>query len=193
MLKGKYYNKNMKKQSKITKFVYFGAICGLVIGFGVLILEKAQLTNLYTKPVNAAQANVRPVNDVQYTPASPTENDTVNEEKSNGSLDQTPTPPAAGSPIGVTLTAAGQDVSGGPVVVKVLLTDVTSGTCDITLKQGDTLKTYSASIINAGTYYTCDGFEIPLNDLATGTWQLTATVTSADRSGTATQSVEVKS
>lgn len=183
----------MKKQSKITKFVYIGAIFGLIIGFGVLILEKAQVTNLYTKPLGTAAADMRPVNDVQYTPASPTDNDQINEEKANGTLGQTPTPSAEGSPISVTLTAAGQDASGGPVIVKVLLTDVTSGTCDITLNQGNISKKYSASVINAGTYYTCDGFEVPLGELATGTWQLTATVTSTDRSGTVTQAVEVKS
>jgi hypothetical protein len=39
----------MKKQSKIVKFIYYGAILALVFIFGLFILEKSQVTNFYKK------------------------------------------------------------------------------------------------------------------------------------------------
>jgi hypothetical protein len=182
----------MKKQSNSIRFIYFGAIVALAIVFGIFVLEKAQVTNFYSKPVVASEvATVRPVNSVEYTPADPTDNDEINQKKADGTLGASNSTPA-GAPINVVLTAAGQDSAGGPVVVKVLLTDVTSGTCDMTLTQNEVTKSYSASVINAGNYYTCDGFEIPFEDLTVGTWNLTVTVTSTERTGSATQIVEVK-
>ena len=181
----------MQKQSRSIQFVYFGAIGALVIVFGGLLLEKSQITNFYSKPITTSTATIRPVNSVEYTPADPTDNDEINQKKADGTLDSANST-AAGGPINVTITAATQDVAGGPVIIKLLLNDVTSGTCDITLKQNETTKFYSASVISAGNYYTCDGFEIPLEDLATGSWNMTATVTSTDRTGSANQNIEVK-
>lgn len=182
----------MKKQSNVVKSVYFGAIIALIIVFGIFVLEKAQVTNFYTKPVAASDVTtVRPVNSVEYTPADPTDNDEINQKKANGTLDTISATPL-GAPINVTLTAAGQDTIGGPVVIKILLTDVTSGRCDVTLTQNNITKSYSASVISAGNYYTCDGFEIPFDDLNVGTWGLIATVSSTDRTGSASQTVEVK-
>lgn len=182
----------MKKQTKLGKFIYLGATAALLFTFGLFVMEKTQVINLYNKPAdNNKAAPARPVNDVQYTPADPTDNDEINQKKGDGTIDSQ-NQVASGSPINVVLTAAGQDVVGGPVVIKVLLTDTTSGTCDIALTQNDIKKSYSSSVINAGNYYTCDGFEIPLDELGVGKWDLNATVTSTDRSGSASQTLEVK-
>ncbi len=182
----------MKKQSNTIRFIYFGAIVALVTVFSIFVLEKAQITNFYSKPVAASEvATARPVNSVEYTPADSTDNDEINQKKADGTLGASnPTP--TGAPINVALTAAGQDAAGGPFVVKALLTDVTSGTCDVTLSKNNIVKSYSASVISAGNYYTCDGFEIPFDDLTVGTWNLTVTVSSTDRTGSANQTVEVK-
>jgi hypothetical protein len=183
----------MKKQTKIGKIIYFGAVAALLFAFGLFVLEKTQVINFYNKPVENTQATpARPVNDVQYTPADPTDNDTTNQQKQDNTLDQVPPPPASGSPINVVLTAAGQDNIDGPVVIRVLLTDVTTGTCTISLTNGTTSKEYVKNVVNAGTYYNCEALDIPINDLSPGNWNLVVTVTSADRSGTAQQTVEVK-
>lgn len=181
----------MKKQSNLARFIYFGAIVALVLVFGTVILEKTRITNFYNKPVVASETAVRPANSIEYTPADPTDNDEINQKKADGTLGASNSAPA-GAPINVVLTAAGQDAAGGPVVIKALLTDVTSGTCDVTLTQNEVTKSYSASVISAGNYYTCDGFEIPLEDLSVGSWNLVATITSAERTGTASQKVEVQ-
>lgn len=182
----------MEKSSNIMRFLYFGAIVALLVVFSLFILEKAQVTNFYSKPLKTlGSPTIRPVNTVEYAPADSTDNDEINQKKADGTLGASnPTP--TGAPINVALTAAGQDAAGGPFVVKALLTDVASGTCDVTLSINNIVKSYSASVISAGNYYTCDGFEIPFDDLTVGTWNLTVTVSSTDRTGSANQTVEVK-
>jgi hypothetical protein len=181
----------MNKQSNTVKFIYFGATLTLIFSFSCFVLEKTRVTNFYSKPSVTQDTSIRPVNVVEYTVADPTDNDEINQKKADGTLGASNSAPA-GEPINVVLTAAGQDTAGGPVIVKVLLTDVTSGNCDITLNQNEVTKSYSTSVISAGNYYTCDGFEIPLEDISVGSWNLTATVTSAERTGTTTQKVEVQ-
>ena len=183
----------MNKQYKKTfHLFYYISVAVLIVGFGLLFLEKAQITNFYTKPNKQNVSTVRPVNDVQYTPADPTDNDETNQKKQDGTLDQNPAPAPPGSPINVVLAAAGQDNVGGPVVVRVLLTDVTTGTCTISLTNGATSKEYVKNVVNAGTYYNCEALDIPIGELTPGSWNLAVTVTSAERSGTAQQTVEVK-
>lgn len=182
-----------KKSFSPVKIVYLASIALLTFVFIAFVIEKSQLTDFYNKPINQPQAsNTRAINDIQYTPADPTDNDTTNQQKADGTLDQIAQPSTSGSPISVILTAAGQDVVGGPVVVKVLLTDVNNGTCDVQMSKDGNIKNYSASVTNAGTYYTCDGFEVPFEDLELGSWKIKVTVTSNDRSGTAEQTIEVK-
>lgn len=184
----------MKKQSNAVKFVYFGAIAALLTVFGAFVLEKSQVTNFYSKPtpVTIPTLGARPVNSIEYTPADPTDNEELNQKKNDGTLDNVNNPPQ-GAPINIVVTAAGQDSQGGPVVIKLLLTDVTSGVCDIKLTKNEISKSYSAPVINAGNYYACDGFEIPLADLSVGMWDMTATVTSANnRLGKINQTLEVK-
>lgn len=182
----------MKNNISNGQLFYIACILVLVAGFILLIAEKLQITNYYTKPIAAVDVAPRPVNDVRYTPADPTDNDVINQKKQDGTIDQNPAPASTGAPINVVLTAAGQDNVGGPVVVRVLLTDVTTGTCAISLTNGATKKEYVKNVVNAGTYYNCEALDIPITDLSAGNWNLAVTVTSADRSGTAQQTVEVK-
>ncbi|MCB9817854.1 hypothetical protein H6795_05045 [Candidatus Nomurabacteria bacterium] len=180
------------KNSKIFKIIYISAIIALAVIFILVVLEKLQITNFYTKPIATVVVAPRPVNDVQYTPANPTDSDETNQKKLDGTIDQNKAPASTGAPINVVLTAAGQDNIGGPVVVRVLLTDVTTGTCTISLTNGSSSKEYVKNVVNAGTYYNCEALDIPIGELTPGSWNLAVTVTSVDRSGTAQQTIEVK-
>ncbi len=182
----------MSKKSTLSKAIYISAIIALAASFLFVVLEKSQVTNFYTKPVISTQNDTRPVNDVQYTPADPTDNDQINQEKQDGTIAIDPDTPEPTSPINVVLTAANQDTAGGPVVIRVLLTDVSSGSCDIKLQQDSTIKEFTKNVVNAGTYYNCEALDVPVGDLSAGTWALTVTVASGDRSGSASQDVEVR-
>lgn len=180
---------------KIGKLIYIGAIVILSLVFIALLLEKSQVSDFYQKPVsNVSQVDQKEVNVVDYSPADPTDNNDINSKKNSGEIDQSTsqTPPQSGEPINVVLTAATQDTPGGPVVVRVLLTDVSSGSCLIKISKLDESKEYSRNVVNAGTYYNCEGLDIPLSDISAGQWDLSVKVTSGDRTGVATQIVEVK-
>jgi hypothetical protein len=183
----------MKKQSNITKYLYFGAITLLVMAFGILVLEKSQLINFYNKPLNTIESNTaRPVNDIQYAPADPTDNDSINSQKETGSLGNENNPTSeSNTPISIILTAFGQDDVGGPLVIRALLNDVKDGTCTLALSKEGAIKSYTANVVNTGTYYSCEGFDIPVSDLGPGTWEISLTVNSGNRTGIAKQTTEV--
>lgn len=184
------------KNNKVSigKIIYVSAALALAVFFVLFVLEKTQVTNFYSKPVsNEVIYEENPVNKIDYSPADPTENDEINNKKESGELtndnvDQT----QPGEPIDVVLTAAGQDNVGGPVVVRVLLTDVNNGTCSIKISKDDVVKQFNRQVVNAGTYYNCEALDIPVSELSQGQWNLDVSVVSGDRSGTATASVEVK-
>ena len=72
----------MTKSNKFTKLAFFSASFILVTGFIVFGLEKANVINLYSKPVTAtANSAPKPVNTVSYTPATTTEQDEANKIK----------------------------------------------------------------------------------------------------------------
>lgn len=182
----------MKKQSSNGKILYFSAIAVLFIVFGLFVLEKSHVINFYTKDTPAETEEVQPINTIDYSPASPTDNEDIDKQKEDGSLgNDSMQQPNNSAPINVVLTAAGQDQVGGPVVVKALLTDVTNGTCALTLTKDGIAKNYSAAVINTGTYYSCEGFNVPVGDLSSGTWMVNLSVTSGSRTGMAEQSTEV--
>jgi hypothetical protein len=183
----------MKKQSNNGKIIYFSAISVLVVVFGLFVLEKSHVTNFYTKASPSEAEQVQPVNTIDYSPATPTDNEGINKQKEDGTLgSDTTQQPNNSAPINVVLTAAGQDQVGGPVVVKALLTDVKNGSCALMLTKDDVIKNYSAAVVNTGTYYSCDGFAVPVADLSAGTWVVNLSVTSGSRTGIAEQSTEVR-
>lgn len=179
-----------KKKNKIGYLLYGAAISVLIGGFVIFALEKQQVTDFYDKPTYIT-TEARPVNDILYTPATPADNDSINEQKVSGATEEPPTTPEPGAPISIVLTAAGQDSPGGPVVVKVLLTDTQTGTCTISLTKNDVAKVYTGAVTNAGTYYNCDTADIPLSDLSAGTWELTVAIDGNGRTGSVKRTVEV--
>ena len=181
----------MNKQIKFGDLLYAVAALSLAGVFVFFILEKTQITNLYSKRLPNPIADVRHVNDISYTPADPQDNAETNQNKSEDKFGNSPVAPEPGAPVQVVLTAATQDEPGGPVVVRVLLTDVTTGTCTISLTKGVTKKEYVKNIVNAGTYYNCEALDIPISDLSAGDWNLEVKVTSGDRTGVVNQVVKV--
>lgn len=180
----------MKKQSKTGKYVYFTAIALLVLVFGLFVLEKSQVTNFYNKPVAIVSTDPVLTDVIDYSPAAPTDNVDIDNQKVDEQKDAT-TEPDSTSPINVVLTAAGQDEVGGPVVIRALVTNVKGGTCTLLLTKDNVTKNYSANIINTGTYYSCEGFDIPINELSVGTWKIDLTVNYDGKTSKVEQTTEV--
>jgi hypothetical protein len=173
------------------KIVSISLIIVLVALFAILFVEKIGVTNFYTKPSSNTPV-VRPVNDVKYVPATSTEQEEgekIKEEAKN----QINQPASNASSISVSLTAANQDVTGGPLIVQAIISGATNGTCKLTTAQNNSNKTYTANVVNLGTYYGCDGFSVPFSDLNPGSVTTLLEVTNSQGGyGKAQQQAEVK-
>ncbi len=93
----------------------------------------------------------------------------------------------ATSPIPVSITRA----DGSPLQVGVIINEIlSSGTCTLKLsKSGSDDITQTVDIFNGPSYTTCRGFSV--ENVTSGTWKLTITINSGDRSGGASQEVTV--
>jgi len=181
----------MPNSNKITKIALLSASFILVAGFIVFGLEKANVINLYSKPADtlAVNSSPKPVNTINYEPVT-------NDEQNEGDnikqqlIDQSNKPQTQPSKIDISLSAASQDISGGPLIVRSLV-NVTTGNCKLVLTKDSTKKEYSANIENTGTYNSCKGFDVPVSDLSSGKWQLKLTASSGQAYGEVSQEVEI--
>lgn len=179
--------------SPILKRIFvIAVIVVLGLGFAFVLLEKTKVTDFYKKPISPTNtaSDVRPVNTVVYTPATTTETDEGERIKAaaQASLSATPTP--TGDKIDVSLSAAGQDSKGGPVVIRAIL-GTTGGQCKLTLAGANKTQDLTANVINLGTYYGCEGFDVPITDFPAGIYKATLTVTNGTATGSASQQLEV--
>ena len=91
------------------------------------------------------------------------------------SLDN-PTNPDA-STITVTLTASNVDTANSVLQIRTLISSVVSqGTCKLTLTKGSAIVTRTAAVQAGPSNATCQGFDIPLSELANGTWAIKVSV-----------------
>lgn len=177
----------------IYKRIFFIAvIVSLSLSFAFVVLEKTKVTDFYKKPASTGTTanDARTVNTVEYTPATTTETDEGERIKATAQAGLSATPTPAGSKIEVSLSAAGQDVKGGPVVVRAII-GTTGGQCKLTLAGTNKTQVFTASVINLGTYYGCEGFDVPITDFSVGTYKATLVVTNGASTGSASQQIEV--
>ena len=180
----------MKNQKNtIGKTIYILTALGLLLAFVVFALEKQQIINLYQRPV--AQEPVRPVNDVSYTPPTPQEEEQAKDIKKQLLEQNQNVQPIPAGTINVSLSAATQDIAGGPLEVRAIIDGATTGNCTLNLSQNGNVKTFTANVVNLGTYYSCEGFSVPLSSLGAGNWQLELLVANESAKGSVTQEVTI--
>ena len=66
-----------------------------------------------------------------------------------------------------------------------------SGTCDLTLSNGQKTVTRSSGIVQNPSSSSCEGFNIPTSELGSGTWNIEIKLTGEDKTGTLTDSVTI--
>lgn len=180
----------MPRNRLLAKISFATASLFLIVFFAVVVLEKNNVTQFFTKYQSLTQSSQPlPANTVSYSPASSTEQQEGDDLKQQ--LINESNKPANSQNITVNFSAANQDVAGGQVIVKALINGATSGTCKLVMSKDGTEKTYTTSVTNLGTYYGCDGFSIPASDLSAGSWKALLTITSGSSSGSTEQQIEV--
>lgn len=189
--------KSMPKQSNdhtnsLSRLVFWSATFILVASFTILVLEKTRVTNFYTKPTLGSNLSdgIKPLNTVDLSPATDSETQEGERIKSEAAERQS-SQTSNNTKIDVSLSAAGQDTKGGPVVVRAIISGTNVGICKLTISNSSLSKEYSADITNMGTYYGCKGFDLPITEIPVGKYNVTLTVSSDNLSSSVSQTIEV--
>jgi len=141
-------------------------------------VKKASLTS--------PPSGIRPNNSIDYSPASPADNNVNNSRKGSGStastLDSYQSPPNTGS-FYVTVTRANVDSAAQKLQVATLINGAASGTCTLNVHQaGQQTVTQIEAITLQVNNYVCPVFNVPLSDFSNrGDWNISVTVTSAGK------------
>lgn len=146
--------------------------------------------------------SVAKVNDVNYSNPTKEQSDAGKQIEQNNSSDdpnqvgsdRAPQPSSADgnkANTPVTITASGQN--GNIVQIRTLISAITNtGTCTLTLtKQGQTI-TKTSAVQSMPSSATCQGFDVPVNELNPGIWQIAITFNNDTMTGTANGSVSVQ-
>lgn len=184
-----------KKQNKIPKKV-------IILATGLLIVGGAGAFGLYQSQrannINASHKEpIRPVNDVDYNPPTPDQQQEQEDTKSdvikqNEGLEENPsTNPAA---ISVTVSRVNQGGKGLPVNIRTIISGTTRGTCAVEFKkEGQATVTKTFPVIVQATYSTCQQADVPAADFsADGEWAFNISVKNdTSTSNTATGTVTI--
>lgn len=186
-----------KKQSKIPKKVIITAVGLLIVGgAGVFGLYQSQRAN----NINAShQEPIRPVNDVDYNPPTPDQQQQQEDTKTdvikqNEGLEEKPsTEPAT---INVTISRVNQGGGkGAPINVRTIISGTTRGACTVEFKkEGQSTVTKTFPIIVQATYSTCQQADVPAADFgADGDWSVSISAKNdTSTSNTATGTVKIE-
>lgn len=91
--------------------------------------------------------------------------------------------------VSVIISAANQNEQ--TLQVRTLIHTLKEGTCQLRLTQGDTVISREADTQQAASSSTCQGFDIPISELAKGTWKLHIQYKNDDASGEASQDITI--
>jgi len=188
------------KKRSLKKFWIAGAIVAVLLAGG------GGAYYYYARPKPESQA-AAPTNTINYdepdedqkTAGSDVKQEAI--DAANGKGGQAPppapsqpsTPPsAAKKQATATLTQAAQDHPGETLIVRALLQVKEAGTCNLELKNGQTVVTKTAPISILNGFSTCQGFDVARNELTPGIWQLTLRFSTNQYEGSASTQVAVQ-
>lgn len=170
------------------------ALVLIVIAAGAFFfLEKRGITHFYGVGKNPVETtDGRGVNDVDYSPATTTDNEDIEAKKESGEIANNPAAPTKDTAITISFIASAQDSSQGPLVIRALLGGVTDGTCTLTLDQNGAMTTKSAPVQQQNTTFGCAGFDVPFTEIKTGEVKIRLSVETKDgRINEATASAQI--
>jgi len=193
-------NTHSKKPLKIALII--GAILLVILGASALYFYKFNGKIFGWSPVASSSSTV------DYNPPTQEQIDAGNQvkeenlkqdEATNPKTGDSSTPdsnqtqtPAQQNTVGVSITAANQN--GSMLQIRALINTVTSsGSCTLTLtKSGSPTVTKTANVQALPSSSTCQGFDVPVAELSSGTWAATVQYNNGATKGSATQNVVVK-
>lgn len=165
--------------------------CVLVIAFGIFVLEKLQIINLYKKPNSSAKPitdfdnsnnqdkKSEPIPENSPTPKSTDETEVIQRNS-------TYTPPASGQ-ITITRLEASTDM----VTVAALVQGFNTGECSVVYSQNGSEVTGSSKVQQGPSYFACQ-IDIPKSKFTkAGVWKALLKVNQDDKANSATGEVTI--
>lgn len=133
---------------------------------------------------NVPKVDYAPPTDEQAKQGQEAKQKTIDEDQKNTS------DPSVPGGLTVAITAA--SIEDGVLYIRTSINGVYgSGQCALTLKNGSRLVTKTAGIQALPQSSTCQGFNIPVSELASGTWTIELNTSIGEQSGTATSEVHI--
>lgn len=134
----------------------------------------------------------RPVNSVDYTPPTDSQQDIGNEAKkrfNDRQVQSNNSDPV--NPTDTTVQISSSQINNGTLQVRTVLSVIDeSGTCTLRLTKDDSEPTItSASTKAMGSYSTCQGFDIDMSGRPFGIWKVDIEYTGIGQSGTTTREI----
>lgn len=84
------------------------------------------------------------------------------------------------------------NISGDKLVVRVNIDQfLTSGKCTLSLKSATSTVEKEANIITSASTSTCEGFDIPINELSSGKWNIEILLNSNSKTGKITGEIDI--
>lgn len=183
--------KSFTKKKKIALIVVLVLL--ILIGGGLFVWAKQN--NNSASPSDTENSGnttkIRPQNTVDYSPATDSDNDAIEKEKSNPTKN-TPidnnesSGPTAGN-FEVTITGANPDNTNKLARVSSLVNGITEGTCTVKFsKSGQSTITATNQVALITNSYACPNFAVPYDQFPTGgEWTVSLTVVSNNKEVTA--------
>lgn len=172
-----------KRTNKKVMMLSIAAVALLLIAGGLWYVKFGRDSN---------ESGIRAENTVDYSPASPQDNQQAEEEKgtTNGNSDpkDPEEPPTTPVEFSVTVTGANPDPTNKVARVSTLVNGVTSGTCVVTFtKQGQPNVTATNQVALQTNSYACPNFTVPYSQFpASGEWNVSVAVTNSNKTVTGT-------
>lgn len=85
-----------------------------------------------------------------------------------------------------------KSVTGSNLIIRTTINQtLSSGECKLTLVNGQKTITRTSDIAQNPSSSSCEGFDVPTSELGNGTWSISITITSGDRTGTIIDNVSL--
>lgn len=183
----------MKIKQKNTKKLYIALAVVAVIITGLSYYVFTLNGNLFGwkfRSDETSSINMDPPTKEQVKAGEDTKQETVESDQGKpGTGDDTPTPDPSGA---LTVGFSAVNQNDGKLQVRIMIDEVlSSGECTLTLTNGNKTVTKTAAVYPTASITTCQGFDVPVSELSNGAWNVTIAVTSGDRNGQSTTSIQV--
>lgn len=139
----------------------------LLVTFLSYSYAKSQSSDTTKESVDSFHSQDNGTQDIENDTDAKTKQDFLDQQK-DSSENTTPPPADDVSTKKITIdTQVGQE---GTIVVFTKLTNMSYGTCTLTVTKENNQKSYTADVIYQPDYSSCAGFSIKKSDLGSGTW-----------------------